>query len=218
MTFYVLAHREAPVAEATTDFLQVEPVRLGEAPRCRVCGGFVGMKPDLPPVRVNIETWGTRYGDLVFGPGDQILVSDHFRKEYHAHGLTGLSDFNPVEVTRVRNHKKIQDRCPQYYLASVTRSRAAINVKASGLVHKEPPTCPECKGGLIKRTARVVLEEGTWSGEDIFFARGLPGTIIVSEKFRRMCIEAELQNCPLVEASLFGFDFYPWEKIAKTEK
>ncbi len=218
MTFYVLAHREAPVGEATTDFLWVEPIRSNNAPQCRLCGRFIGMKPHLPSVRVNIESWGSRYGDLAFGPSDQILVSERFKEEYHAHGLTGLSDFELVEVARVLNRKKIRDNCPQYYLASVTRSRAAIDVEASGLVHDKPPTCPECKGGLIKRVARIVLEEGTWSGEDIFFARGLPGTIIVSDKFRRMCIEAELQNCPLVEASLFSFDFYRWETVDKTKK
>ncbi len=217
MTFYVLARRKAPVGEATTDFLQFEPVRLGEAQRCRVCGGFIGGKPDLPPLRVSIETWGSRYGDLVFGPSDQILVSERFKEEYRAHCLTGLSDFGSVEVARVRNRRKIRDGCPKYYLVSITRSRTAIDIETSGFVYERPPTCPECKGGLIKRAARIVLEEGTWSGEDIFYARGLPGTIIVSDKFRRMCIEAQLQNCPLVEASLFNFDFYPWERPGERE-
>ncbi len=217
MSFYVLDRRKAPVGEATTDFLEVEPIRRGEAPRCPICGNFIGMKPHLPPFRVNIETWGSRYGDLAFGPGDQILVSERFKEEYHGHCLTGISEFEAVEVARVLNRKKIRDRRPQYYLASISRSRAAIDVEASGFVYGRPPTCPECKGGLIKRAALIVLEEGTWSGEDIFFARGLPGTIIVSEKFRKMCIEAELQNCPLVEASLFSFDFYPSETRGKTQ-
>jgi hypothetical protein len=218
MVFYVLARRQVISGDAITDFLWVEPIKRKNAPQCRLCGGFIGGKPHLPPVRVNIETWGSSYGDMAFGPSDQILISERFKEEYHTHGLTGLSDFELVEVARVLNRKKIRDDCPKYFLASVTRSRTAIDVEASGLVHEKPPTCLECKGGLIKRTERIVLEEGTWSGEDIFFARGLPGTIIVSDKFRRMCIEAELQNCPLLEASLFSFDFYRWETVDKTAR
>lgn len=218
MSFYVLANPKTAEGGAVTDFLEVEPIRLGEAPRCRRCGGFVGMKPIVPPVRVNIETWGSRYGDLAFGSGNQILVSERFKEEYYARGLTGMSEFEPIEVARVRNRIKNRARCPKYHLASVTRSRTAINVTASGFLYDNPPTCSECRIGGVKRAARIVLEEGTWSGEDIFFARGLPGTIIVSEQFRRMCIEAELQNCLLIEASVFSFDFYPWETPGKGEK
>ena len=217
MYFYVLINPKTVEGNAVTDFLEVEPIRRGDAPRCPLCGNFVGMKPHLPPFRANIETWGTRYGDLAFGQGDQILVSELFKKEYDARGLTGMTEFEPVEVQRVLNREKTRDECPKYYLASITRSRATINVVASRLVHAKPATCPECKSGQIKRAARVVLEDGTWSGEDIFYARGLPGTIIVTDKFRRMCVEAELQNCHLVEASLYSFDFYPSETRGRRE-
>ena len=35
--------------------------------------------------------------------------------------------------------------------------------------------------GVTKRLHRVVLKSDTWSGEDVFFARGLPGMLAAVE-------------------------------------
>jgi len=45
----------------------------------------------------------------------------------------------------------------------------------------------------------------------VFFARGLPGTIVVSERFKQLCEENDLANCVLVAAEKSGFDHYPQE-------
>ncbi|MCS6946152.1 MAG: hypothetical protein NZM12_00900, partial [Steroidobacteraceae bacterium] len=57
-----------------------------------------------------------------------------------------------------------------------------------------------------------VLKSDTWSGEDVFFARGLPGTILVSERFKSLCETAGLTSCSLVDTERFGFDHYPQER------
>jgi hypothetical protein len=76
--------------------------------------------------------------------------------------------------------------------------------------------CEECNlDGLIKRFRRVVLVPDTWSGEDVFFARGLPGTIITSQKFYDVFVRLELSADFLMPIEKFSYDHYPWEKNNK---
>jgi hypothetical protein len=53
---------------------------------------------------------------------------------------------------------------------------------------------------------------GSWQGEDVFIARGLPGTIIASERFKEFCSARAVKNVLLVDALEFPFDSYLWEK------
>jgi hypothetical protein len=55
----------------------------------------------LPPIRVELETWGKRFGDLVFGVGNDVLVCERFRNEFLRSGLAGLSGFAPAEMVKV---------------------------------------------------------------------------------------------------------------------
>jgi hypothetical protein len=61
----------------------------------------------------------------------------------------------------------------------------------------------------MMRLRRLVLEPGTWSGEDVFVARGLEGTIITSERFKEFCDREAFTNCVLIEAAHFHFDHFP---------
>lgn len=71
-----LLQNPGPVGKATTDFLPSEPHNVGDAPRCPACNRFVGMLRWQPPFRVEVETWGSTFGDIAFGPGDSLLVSE----------------------------------------------------------------------------------------------------------------------------------------------
>jgi hypothetical protein len=101
--------------------------------------------------------------------------------------LVGFERLDPVKVVRVKRRKRGTGDPPDYWLASIQRSRAMLDDTASGLVREEAPLCEECRvGGVIKQVDRVILRPGTWSGEDVFFARGLQGTVLVSERFKRL--------------------------------
>ena len=217
MKFYVLCDPNVEIHTnlAITDFLDVEPKHYGEALRCPSCREFISMIPWLPPHRAELEVWGKAYGDIAFGSGDEELVSERFVNLYRTSGLTGLGVFHEVEITKVirRGGSRLRNPPPKYYCVTVERSRAAIDIEASGLVLEEPPTCDVCKGGLIIRTKRVILEPETWSGEDIFFARGLPGNIITSERFKEFFEKNQINNGILVPAEEFSFDFYPGETV-----
>lgn len=208
---FVLEKR--PVTPATafeSSFFETEPVQRGSAPVCETCGRFTGSLQWLPPYRAEIETWGKAFGDLVFGPGSSILVSERFVLIWREAGLIGLSGFDAVEVTKVVRHRRFKDVCPNYSRVEVTRSRAAIDDKASGLVRDGGPVCPDCRlSGIIHGSRRIALKASPAPKEDIFFARGLPGTVLASERFHTVCVEHDIRNAILVPADRYRFGMLP---------
>lgn len=216
MNFFVLKNPKAGNGIAVTDFLPIDGSVTGDAPQCAKCGKFLGMRPLLPPIRVELETWGTECGDIAFGPGDEILMSVRVRDCFREFGLTGIIDLGPVEIVNVNSHRKLRGNVSSYRCCRVSRSRAVIDDVKSDLQTEEPWACEECRiGGIIKRGSHFVLENGSWSGEDIFFARGLPGIIMTSERFAVFCQQSDVLNAQLFPAGEFAFDYYPWEKTVK---
>jgi hypothetical protein len=210
--FYVLQNPDPDREDAVTDFLDVDGSPTGAAPRCEVCGKYTGLMPLVPPVRVELESWSSVWADVAFGPGTQKLISDRLKRHFAEAGLRGFVRCDPAEVVKVTRRKGgAKGPPPRYWLATVGRSRALVDAAASGLDRGDGPVCAECgTGGIIKRWRRLVIQPGTWSGEDVFIARGLPGRILTSERFKSLCDTADL-NCHLVPAEKFGFDYYPNE-------
>jgi hypothetical protein len=160
----------------------------------------------LPPYRVEIETWGKAFGDVVFGFGTDLLVSERFASLWKEAGLVGLDGFDPVEIVKVVRRARLKDDPPRYFRVDVVRSRAAIDDAASALEREGESVCPDCRlGGIIHRARRIVLEPSPLPVEDVFVARGLPGTILASERFRAFCISQNILNAVLIPASEFSF-------------
>lgn len=214
MKFFVLQNPKAGRGEAVTDFVPVDGALMGDAPRCPACGKYVGLRPLIPPVKVELEGWGASWGDIAFGPADQVLISSRLKNAFAEAGLSGFTHFDPVVVAKTKRRRpSISGSPPEYWLGTVARSRAMLDDSASGLERDDGTVCPECGlAGVNKRLRRVVLRPDTWSGEDVFFARGLPGTILVSERFKSLCETAGLTSCSLVDAEKFSFDHYPQER------
>src|SRR5688500_3319273 len=124
MKFFVLKKRpEAGEIPAVTECVYVDGSPMGEAPRCPACGAFIGALPLLPTIRVELETWGNEFGDLAFGwGGDELLLRDRFWKLYQHSGLTGLIDIGPVEMAKLKSHRKLREPAPRYYCCRVGRS------------------------------------------------------------------------------------------------
>jgi hypothetical protein len=196
-----------------TKFDKVEPVNRGEAPLCPRCGGALGSLTWLPPYRVELELYGQGFGDFVTGPGNSFLVSERMATAFQAEGLTGLLGFYPVEVTRVRRKRKgsKHDFVPQYRVVDVSFfGKSAVDEVRSRLRRAEPVKCPECRDSGIDSIHGFVLEPGTWQGEDVFRARGLPGTIIVSERFAEFVKQQGLTNMKLIPT-----EDYVWDPLRK---
>lgn len=198
---YLLNRRGKINNEATTEFLQADPFNVGEAPYCPACGNPVGMLSWEQPLRVEIETWGSKFGDLAFGPGPDLLVSERFKDLWLKSGLSGLSGFEEVEIVKVvRRGKRFKDPPPHYFRVVPQRSHAAFDHVASGEQWEGvPPTpCEVCReGGISKGWERIVLEGEP--AENIFFPRGM-GSVLVDEHFKRFCEQHAITNCPLIPA------------------
>ncbi|MBN1204401.1 MAG: hypothetical protein JXB05_05710, partial [Myxococcaceae bacterium] len=76
----------------------------------------------LPPYRVELELYGQELGDFVRGPGSSFLVSERMASAFQAEGLTGLLDFHPAEVLRVRRKRKgpKPSSVPTYFVVNVS--------------------------------------------------------------------------------------------------
>lgn len=217
MSFHVLCSPREVDGPAVTDFLDEGRTNLGDAPRCPKCGAFIGALPWLPPYVAELEVWGKEYGDIAFGPGDELLLIERAATAFQQEGLSGLAGFHDVAITRVirRGGSKLRLPAPRYIVVAVTRSRAAIDFSASELIQETPYTCDECRTGIVKRAERIILEPGTWSGEDVFYARGLPGTILTSERFRDFFDRNRINNGVLTNALDYSFDSYRGERAGK---
>jgi hypothetical protein len=231
MTFYVLDKPESGTPQDRqegTDVLKAENFKVGEAPRCPSCGGVTGLLPWLPPYRIEVETWGKHFGDIM-QEGEDLIVSERFMHVFQENGLKGLFDFQPVEVVKVVHRRgKVKEKRPTYFKASVVNSQTTVDEEASGmqwapkiqdaiqdkerewgLGELECPVCLHRKGEFV-RQKRLVIRPETWTGEDIFHARGRVN-FVVTGRFKEVCEANAIRNARFIPADAYEVDFYPSE-------
>jgi hypothetical protein len=213
MKFHVFQTRMlAENASAFTEAFQGAGSVCGEAPLCPTCGDGVGALSWLPPFRVELAAVGTEFGDVAIAGGNNLLVSERFREIYFRNKLRGLSGFEPVEIVRVKRKKKTVGEPPQYLRVAVPYTRTAIDLDASECEWDEPPTCSDCLYGAIRSWRRTIVDESTWTGEDIFIARG-SADFIVTQRFKDVCDANHVSNAVFVPAEESGHDFYAAGKL-----
>ena len=209
MRFYILKQRQKIVVN-DTEYDFVDGSKHDNADKCPACKEYIGLMKHLPPYCVELETWDSGYGDLAFSIGDSFLVSERFKVLWHEQGLAGLDGFHPVEIVKVKRHKRFQDDPPEYFLVNVCRSKVTIDQEASGFEWETPPTCPVCRQGrIIKRWKQIVLESDTWSRENVFLPRGLAGIFMADQRFKEFVEQFRITNCYLISAEEYTNDFYP---------
>ncbi|WP_225411216.1 hypothetical protein [Stigmatella hybrida] len=196
--FFVLD--EATLGPHDMQAYAAEPVQYGDAPRCTHCHEVLAMKTWLPPFRVELELHGKDFGDFMSGPGNSLLLSERMTEAYLKQEFTGLVGFEPVDVVRVRGKRKgsKQGAVPRYHVATPCFSQAAVDVAHSRLRYNEPVRCAECRSAGLQSVHGFVLEAGTWQGEDVFRARGMPGKNLVSGRFATFVAHASLTNIQLI--------------------
>src|SRR5690242_8469619 len=67
--------------------------------RCPVCNAIAAPAVWMPPRKGKIETKGVECGDLLLGVAYELVVSAEFRNVYMKANLSGLTGFEPMEVT-----------------------------------------------------------------------------------------------------------------------
>lgn len=211
MTFFVLPTPRVHEGQESlvTDYEPLNPVHHGNAPKCAKCRSFLGQMPWVGPRSAELEVWGHMYGDVVFGPFAELLVSERFLRAFQDAGLTGFDDQGRVDILRVKRHLGTEPSgsSPAYHCVLPRLGKTKINAIASGLVTKRPVTCDTCLSGVIVRYDRVAIDHSTWDGSDVFFALGLPGLCVVSDRFADWLEGANMSVPSLVPAEAYSENF-----------
>jgi hypothetical protein len=197
---------------STVEWLPEDGAPRGPAPQCEACGTYLDKLKLIPPVGAELETWGKEYGDVAFGLGNEILVSERFLKAYETSGLVGLMDFSPAVIKRIIKRRRPAGSVPAYFFCRAVRGRATMDEVKSGFVRLKPWTCDVCRLAPYRRYFSIHFEPDTWGGEDVFIPRGLRAFVVVTERFKAFCEQHKFLNCHFFAAEDFGCDFYPWEK------
>ncbi|WP_434383271.1 hypothetical protein [Melittangium boletus] len=167
------------------------------------------MLPWLPPYRAELELHGEELADFIKCPGSEWLVSERFAEAFRAEALTGLDGFHSVEIIRVRRMRKrslTPLAVPRYYVVSPCFGRALADPVLNRARISAPPTCPECRSTGIDAVHGIVLEPGTWSGEDIFRPRGMQGELLVTERFKVFAERHGFTNMRFTPSEQFVWD------------
>ncbi|HSP81797.1 MAG TPA: hypothetical protein VLQ93_24975 [Myxococcaceae bacterium] len=145
------------------------------------------------------------------GPGSGFLVTERFAESFRAEGLTGLSGFQPVEVVRVRGRRRGSNSTPipRYVYVIPIFGGAAVDESRSLIRRSHPIACDACRETGVDAIHGFSLEEGSWTGDDVFFARGMPGSAVVSERFARFVERHGLTNMLLIPT-----EEYTWDPLA----
>jgi hypothetical protein len=81
-----------------------------------------------------------------------------------------------------------------------------VDEARSRLRRNKPVSCPECRSTGVDSIHGLVLEPGTWQGEDVFRPRGEQGSILVSERFVQFAQRHGLTNLKLTPTESFTWD------------
>jgi hypothetical protein len=123
--------------------------------------------------------------------------------------MTGLVQIDPAaEVLRVARRRVTDPSAlPIYHNVEHCLSGADLDDRRSG-VRRMRVECKTCRSPGWEALRRVQLRDGSWTGEDVFSALGLPGLTLVSERFASMVLKHALTNAELIPAEDFAFDFH----------
>jgi len=197
-----------------TEFSPVHP-NVGPALRCPQCGETIGMLTWQPPYQGEMGLYGKEFGDLMEESSGGLLITERFAEAFKAEGLTGLSGFQPVEILRVRRKRRgpKPGPPPRYFYVTPAYGQTALDMERSRLRLSKPFECSWCRDTGVDAIDGLALEEGSWSGEDVFRPRGLWGIILVSERFVRFAGKHALSHIAWVPIDKYVWDplrvFYP---------
>jgi hypothetical protein len=192
----------------------VEPINRGDCEYCPVCGQPVTMLKWLPPYRIKLSSANpNKWGDFLWGADFPLIVSARFKVIYENEDLSGIKEFSPsVEIVRVGNRKSgnFPINPPVYHLIDVPWDGANQDDVASEVEGFGPITeyCSyhQRRGYLFKKQNKIVIEDGSWKGGDIFKPRGAPVQFMVSERFKQIADTYQLKNLLLIPADKYAYD------------
>ena len=205
MQFYVLENEIGTRHDTTFD--KMEPIHRGEVEDCRkcsTCGEPVTHLPWLPPYRATIVAHGRALGDVAFF-SSTILVSEKFRQAWTEAQLKGIDTFHPLERIRVRP-ARLGRKTVTYYYVDVLHFGTRVDSSQSLIDYSQPFACMDCLEAGVDSFRGFKIDEPSWTGEDIFEAWRMPGSVIVSDRVRQLRDDYGLTNVTLTPTEEYFWD------------
>jgi hypothetical protein len=201
MNFFVLRLGEVGNPHEA-DAIKDDPHVTSEPRTCSKCGKPITLRPWLPPRRVVLEVYGKGYPSFVYVSSNGIIVDEHARDVMIEHGISGLDPFEEVEIVRVKGRSVRGKPPPRYFVTGMLEQSARLDKVRSDVVPYPGEPCDQCLRPYPKSLRRLVLEEGSWTGLDVFRAWGC-GYVIVTERFAKVVESEQLTNARLIPAAQF---------------
>lgn len=191
---------------------QVKPIYTGDFTQCPICDSPVTTRLWIPPHRIKISTASpSKWGDILWGDGFSIMGSEKLIDIFKKVGGLGIEKiFNPAHIVQIGRKKlnELDQPLPKYHLIKIKWGGANLDDKGSQVVRSRV-SCDFCRSGHLHQVNKIVFEANSWSGDDIFFARGVPGVIIVSDKFKDW-----VENYSLTNILLIPIENYAYEELS----
>jgi hypothetical protein len=193
MEFFVF---DPPMMVGPWAFADVVDPIYGKAPRCKVCGQLIGMRPWLPPRKAKLSA-GTKTrepADAVTGPGfTGFMASRRFVTAFERAALRGIDSWEPVDL---------EGFSPDAYSFGVMPVPTVIArlSEMGALFDGEPPSCPRCQQAVLTSYSGVVVNDESWAGQD-FFQLTNPSILLASERFADLVAMGKFTGFDLVPAA-----------------
>lgn len=199
-----------------TKWAYAEPIgerKFADSQKCPVCGEPVSMMKWLPPYRIRLSNKNPKkWGDFVWGAFTPVLVSHRVNEIYQKESLKGIVEFSePFEIVqtgKMRNYEYIAEP-PIYHRIEINWGGANQDDLASGLIHEFPEKimCAYCRSGVSwRKQGKVIIEVGSWKGDDFFIPRNAPVSFMITEKFKHIIEDYQLTNIWAIPAEKYGYD------------
>ena len=171
-----------------SDAYSVE-MRLGDCEYCPVCGAPATLLEWLPPLKMRLTNM--RYPNrLIHWLSEPMVISQEVKDAYEAEGLTGITEFEPIEITSVANRKTVSKMPPKYYRAEIGRTQIVRVDSVTTIIDGRPHDhfCQLCDplGRTIDCIRQVGLIIPKQIDADIFRIYGWGMAVIVSQRFYDM--------------------------------
>ena len=195
MQFYVLwlGTTDSPYSE----FKLANRPERSDPPKCPNCGTDLAGRIPLPPHRYRFIR-RDEPGDLLTDMLD-FAVSKRFARAFNESGLSGLS-FSDAPVELLGSQL-------EYYMAFPECTLTLLDEIASGIVIKNVRGCDKCRVLSSRKVGRIVINEETWQGEDVFMCGNLFSVILVTQRFVDFVAENQFTNFYFIQQSQYHEDF-----------
>ena len=184
-------------------FEMPEAARYGDPPTCpswRPIGSLTWQPPHVVALKQT-----RRVGDFVGGAGGcEFLCQARVVSAWRAHGLSGMDDAFPVQISRMGTTSRSNaSPRPSLFGVTVPHTMTRVDHSRMDVEWEQAPEAGNCRtcgpggggrAGIIRRRQRVVVDATSWSGEDLFIAVNQPGVVLVSERAAAMIRSQQWSN------------------------